>query len=165
MILPNFKDFPIAGRVIGLDWGARRTGVAITDESCSFVFARKPIVSKNSDDLQSRVLSLIKEERVAGIIIGLPLRTDGTESETTKNVRDFAISLAEKIDTPICFLDETLSSLDYESSTDIITYLHEIASTMNLNIFIVSHTQLDENLFDVRIHIDKNSGFSDLTFV
>ena len=62
-------------------------------------------------------------------------------------------------------LDETLSSLDYESSTDIITYLHEIASSMSLNIFIVSHTQLDENLFDVRIHIDKNSGFSDLTFV
>ncbi len=62
-------------------------------------------------------------------------------------------------------LDETLSSLDYESSTDIITYLHEIASTMNLNIFIVSHTQLDENLFDVRIHIDKNSGFSGLTYM
>lgn len=62
-------------------------------------------------------------------------------------------------------LDETLSSLDYESSTDIITYLHEIASNMNLNIFIVSHTQLDENLFDVRIHIDKNSGFSGLTFM
>lgn len=62
-------------------------------------------------------------------------------------------------------LDETLSSLDYESSTDIITYLAEIANTMCLNIFIVSHTQLDENLFDVRIHIDKNSGFSDLTYV
>lgn len=62
-------------------------------------------------------------------------------------------------------LDETLSSLDYESSTDIIQYLQEIAKTMALNIFIVSHTQLDENLFDVRIHIDKNSGFSDLTYV
>ena len=62
-------------------------------------------------------------------------------------------------------LDETLSSLDYESSTDIITYLQEIASTMNLNIFIVSHTQLDENLFDARIHIDKNSGFSNLTYI
>ena len=62
-------------------------------------------------------------------------------------------------------LDETLSSLDYESSTDIITYLQDIASTMSLNIFIVSHTQLDENLFDVRIHIDKNSGFSDLTYL
>ena len=62
-------------------------------------------------------------------------------------------------------LDETLSSLDYESSTDIITYLQEIANTMALNIFIVSHTQLDENLFDGRIHIDKNSGFSDLTYI
>lgn len=62
-------------------------------------------------------------------------------------------------------LDETLSSLDYESSTDIITYLQDIASTMSLNIFIVSHTQLDENLFDVRIHIDKNSGFSSLTYL
>jgi DNA repair exonuclease SbcCD ATPase subunit len=62
-------------------------------------------------------------------------------------------------------LDETLSSLDYESSTDIITYLLDIASNMCLNIFIVSHTQLDENLFNVRIHIDKNSGFSDLTYL
>lgn len=62
-------------------------------------------------------------------------------------------------------LDETLSSLDYESSTDIITYLQDIASSMSLNIFIVSHTQLDENLFDVRIHIDKNSGFSSLTYL
>jgi DNA repair exonuclease SbcCD ATPase subunit len=62
-------------------------------------------------------------------------------------------------------LDETLSSLDYESSTDIITYLLDIANNMCLNIFIVSHTQLDENLFNVRIHIDKNSGFSDLTYL
>lgn len=62
-------------------------------------------------------------------------------------------------------LDETISSLDYESSTDIILHLQEIAENMNLNIFIVSHTVLDENLFDVKININKNSGFSDLTFV
>ena len=116
MILPDFKDFPTYGRIIGLDWGARRTGVAITDESCSFVFVRESIVSKNSDDLQGRLVSLIKDERVAGIVIGLPLRTDGTESDTTKNVRDFANSLAEKIDIPICFLDETLSSAEAQES-------------------------------------------------
>ena len=116
MILPDFKDFPTYGRIIGLDWGARRTGVAITDESRSFVFVREPIVSKNSDDLQGRLVSLIKDERVAGIVIGLPLRTDGTESDTTKNVRDFANSLAEKIDIPICFLDETLSSAEAQES-------------------------------------------------
>ena len=116
MILPDFKDFPTYGRIIGLDWGARRTGVAITDESCSFVFVREPIVSKNSDDLQGRLVSLIKDERVAGIVIGLPLRTDGTESDTTKNVRNFANLLAEKTDIPICFLDETLSSAEAQES-------------------------------------------------
>lgn len=62
-------------------------------------------------------------------------------------------------------LDETVSSLDYESSTDIISYLKETATNMGLNIFIVSHTQLEESLFDVRINITKNSGFSELTYL
>ena len=64
----------------------------------------------------------------------------------------------------IC-LDETVSSLDYESSTDVITYLKEIASSMGFNIFIVSHTQLEESLFDVRILVTKNTGFSELTYL
>jgi DNA repair exonuclease SbcCD ATPase subunit len=62
-------------------------------------------------------------------------------------------------------LDETLSSLDYESSTDVILYLREIASTMNLNIFIVSHTMLDENLFDEKIFVENLSGFTDFHYI
>ena len=110
MVLADFKCIGNFGRLIGIDWGARRTGVAISDENRSFVFVRDPIVSKNADDLQAKVISLIKQERVTGVVIGLPLRMDGTESDTTKNVRDFANSLAEHIDLPIVLLDETLSS-------------------------------------------------------
>lgn len=62
-------------------------------------------------------------------------------------------------------LDETVSSLDYESSTDIITYLKDIAVNMGLNVFIVSHTQLEETLFDVRIFVQKNAGFSEITYL
>lgn len=62
-------------------------------------------------------------------------------------------------------LDETVSSLDYESSTDIIMYLKEIAVSMGLNVFIVSHTQLEETLFDVRIFVSKNTGFSEITYL
>lgn len=61
----------------------------------------------------------------------------------------------------IC-LDETVSSLDYESSTSIIKKLKEVAKEMNMNIFIVSHTQLNENLFDKRISVVKNMGFSEI---
>lgn len=60
-------------------------------------------------------------------------------------------------------LDETVSSLDYESSTEIIKYLKEISKEMNLNIFIVSHTMLDENLFDEHILVEKNAEYSVLS--
>ena len=57
-------------------------------------------------------------------------------------------------------LDETVSSLDYDSSTEIIKYLRQISRDMNLNIFIVSHTMLDENLFDEHILIEKPAEYS-----
>lgn len=116
MILLNFKDFPNSGRVIGIDWGARRTGVAISDENRGFVFVREPIVSENADDLINKLVGLIVAERVSGIVIGLPLYMDGTESDTTKMVRAFADNLAEHTDVPICFLDETLSSASAQES-------------------------------------------------
>lgn len=110
MILGDFKVFPRIGRLIGIDWGARRTGIAISDETRKFVFARDPIAMKKSDELVDKILNLVRAEKIAGIVIGLPLRMDGSESDTTKMVREFAESLATATDTPIIFIDETLSS-------------------------------------------------------
>ena len=67
--------------------------------------------------------------------------------------------------TNLVCLDETLSSLDMESSSDVILHLKDISREMNLNIFIVSHNQLEETYFDERIQIDKNMGFSDMKFL
>ena len=110
MILPDFKAFPRTGRILGIDWGARRTGVAVSDESWDFVFVRPPIISGRGDDVARQIADVAVAERVAGIVIGLPLRTDGTESETTKTVRDVAGRVAQYTDLPICFIDETLTS-------------------------------------------------------
>ena len=57
-------------------------------------------------------------------------------------------------------LDETVSSLDYVSSANVIRYLKEISADMGLNIFIVSHTTLDENLFDEHLHVEKVNSYS-----
>ena len=111
MILPNFKDFPKSGPVIGIDWGARRTGIAITDESREFVFVRPVVVALNSDDLVEKITRIINSENVSGVVVGLPLRMDGTESDTTQNVRAFVSALEKHLGVvPICMLDETLSS-------------------------------------------------------
>ncbi len=110
MIMTDFKDFPRDGRILGVDWGARRTGVAVSDESRDFVFVRPPIVVGRGGDNAQKIADMAKSERVVGIVMGLPLRTDGSESETTKMVRDAAVRVAQYTDLPICFIDETLTS-------------------------------------------------------
>ena len=110
MILPNFKDFPRVGRIIGIDWGARRTGVAISDETQEFVFTRPVINPMPNKSVVSQVAELVNVEKASGIVIGLPLRINGAESDTTAMVRAFANDLAGRVNVPICFIDETLSS-------------------------------------------------------
>ncbi|MBO4672145.1 MAG: Holliday junction resolvase RuvX [Alphaproteobacteria bacterium] len=116
MILPDFKDFPKVGRILGIDWGARRTGVAISDESRQMVFARPVMGSIPNKSIAEQIATLVGAERVAGIVIGLPLRMDGTESDTTDMVRAFANDLAGRVNVPICFVDETLTSLSAQES-------------------------------------------------
>ncbi len=113
MILPNFKVFKPQGRLLGIDWGACRTGVAVSDASRDFVFVRPSIVTNKNDrdTLINRIIEIINSENISGIVIGLPLRTDGSDSETTIMVREFANMLSGKTDLPIVFIDETLSSM------------------------------------------------------
>ncbi len=110
MILSNYKDFPRVGRIVGLDWGARRCGVAMSDEKRGLVFERPQINIKNQNELVDAVLRLVGEEQVAGVVIGLPLYADGSDSETTKAVREFANGLADKTNLPIIFIEENLTS-------------------------------------------------------
>lgn len=116
MILPDFKDFPVNGRIIGVDWGARRTGVAISDESRQMVFTRPVITPGVNKSVMVQIAELVRTEHIVGIVIGLPLHMDGSESETTAMVRNFANDLAMQTDVPICFVDETLSSMSAQES-------------------------------------------------
>ncbi len=134
MILPNFKVFTPQGRLLGLDWGACRTGVAVSDASGDFVFARPPIVTaaNDTDALVNSVVEIIAGENISGIVIGLPLRTDGTESETTAAVRKFANTLATRTEIPIVFIDETLSSMSAQEQMGRIR-VHDIKEKLDSN--------------------------------
>ena len=110
MILNNYKDFPRIGRIMGLDWGLRRCGVAISDEMRDFVFVRPQINVKSQDELAKVVSEFVQKECVVGIVVGLPVHSDGSESDTTRMVRDFANLLAQKTNIPILFIEENLTS-------------------------------------------------------
>ena len=83
---------------MGIDWGAKRIGLAVSDPEQKFAFARPG----------AKLGDLIRGERPVGIVVGLPLFFDGSESETTRRVRAFAETLPPEI--PVAFFDETLSS-------------------------------------------------------
>ena len=110
MILSDYKDFPRLGRIIGLDWGLHRCGVAISDENRGFVFVRPQIYVKNSDELIQKILDIIMADNISGIVVGLPLHSDGSDSDTTKMVREFARLLSIQTELPIIFVEENLTS-------------------------------------------------------
>ena len=100
MIINNFKSFPKKGKLLGIDWGAKRIGIAISDPMRKFVFLR------DSKDWENLLME------VSGIVIGLPLRLNGEDSDTTKKVRKFANNLSKKTDLPIILFDESLTSFE-----------------------------------------------------
>ena len=112
MILPDFKAFPRVGRIIGLDWGARRTGVAVSDASREFIFTRDAILTPRGDTSWAhQVADLVRDENVVGIIIGRPVHADGKTSETFNEILRNVGDLGTYIDLPICFIDENLTSV------------------------------------------------------
>ena len=111
MILPDFKAFPHSGRLLGIDWGLRRIGVAVSDAGHDFVFVRPVVVvPRGADNHANLVADIAKKESVVGIVVGIPLHSDGSDSDTTKMVRDFINALAKVTDLPICTIEENLTS-------------------------------------------------------
>lgn len=112
MILLNCNAFPKSGRILGIDWGQKRIGIAISDESRDFVFTRPPIiVSKNDNSAPLKIARLAKKENVVGIVMGLPLHSDRTESKTTTAVRRCAEEICSYAKLPILFIEENLTSI------------------------------------------------------
>lgn len=111
MFLSDYKDFPRIGRIIGIDWGLRRCGIAVSDENRDFVFTRPQLNIKNNDELIQNILKILSDDKFVGIVVGLPLYSDGTESDTTKMVRDFVENLSKQTDLPIIFVPENLTSM------------------------------------------------------
>ncbi|MBQ4070229.1 MAG: Holliday junction resolvase RuvX [Alphaproteobacteria bacterium] len=111
MILPDFKAFPRVGRILGIDWGLRRIGVAVSDPMRDFVFARDAIVMpRGAVNHAQMVAELAHAEGVAGIVVGMPLYNDGAVSDTSRQVVAFLDDLSRVTDLPICTIEENLTS-------------------------------------------------------
>lgn len=108
-------------RIVGLDVGERRIGVAISDATCTLA---RPVgvlrtTALETDGLERSVAEIARlaneEDGVASVVVGLPRRLDGSPSEMTPQVETFAGRLAARTQLPVILQDERLTSHEAES--------------------------------------------------
>jgi putative Holliday junction resolvase len=80
-------------RVMGIDYGDARTGVAISDLLCSIVGSTTVVPSRNREKAIADIVRLAKENEVGEIVVGLPRNMDGTEGVRAQLCREFAEEL------------------------------------------------------------------------
>ena len=105
------RELPATAAIAGIDLGTKTIGVAISDLGRRIA---SPLVLINrvkfTQDAET-LIKLIGERQVAGIVIGLPLNMDGTEGPRAQATRAFVRNLLPKIDIPVSFWDERLSTV------------------------------------------------------
>ena len=100
----------IAQTLLGLDFGDKTIGIAVSDKSKTIATPIITIKRKGILKDIEKLLSILQEYNVGGIILGLPLSLDGNENERTEKVRKFAEELKKSKNIKITFHDERYSS-------------------------------------------------------
>lgn len=101
-------------RLLGLDVGTKTIGMALSDTTLMVATPLDTIRRGRFRDDLRRLFAEIARHGVGGIVIGLPLALDGSDSPRTQGVRQFAKNLAAQTDLPIAFWDERLSTAAVE---------------------------------------------------
>ncbi|GIW99079.1 MAG: putative pre-16S rRNA nuclease [Pirellulaceae bacterium] len=104
------QGIPYSGRLIGIDFGTVRMGLAVCDPSQQWVTPLETWQRSTPQKETAYFQQLVRSQRVAGWIIGLPIHCDGNESRKSTEARAFAGWLHELTRLPVAFQDERFSS-------------------------------------------------------
>ena len=104
------KKLDKKSRLIGIDPGKKRVGIAISDEDKKVATPYTTIIKKNYLDFLKEIKQIIFENDIKGIIIGNPINMDGSPGPSSQSAKDLAINLSKDITENITMWDERLSS-------------------------------------------------------
>lgn len=99
-------------RVMAIDYGDARTGIAISDLLCSLVGSTTVIHSRNSEKTVAEIQKLIRENSVTEIVLGLPKNMDGTEGVRAELCREFGKTLEEATGLAVKMWDERRTTVE-----------------------------------------------------
>jgi len=102
-------------KILGIDYGERRMGVAMSDPSGRFATGLTTVERRNRQRDMEAVLAIVEAQDIQRIVVGYPLRLDGTEGIQCEKVRRFADRLRKACSRPVVLWDETLSTKEAEA--------------------------------------------------
>ena len=97
-------------RLMGIDPGGKRIGIAISDENKIVATPFTTIIRDNYADLVSQIKKIVNEYQIEGIVVGNPINMDGTEGPSSQSAKDLAKNLSKDVTENITLWDERLSS-------------------------------------------------------
>lgn len=101
---------PLQPRLLGLDPGEARIGVAISDDLGMYAHPRPAIRTRSVAEAVRAVVRLVSQEAIAEVVVGLPLRLSGERGHQAESVRPFLEALRAALDVPVREVDERFSS-------------------------------------------------------
>ena len=102
------------GKILGIDHGDKRFGIALSDAGQLIATPRQ--VATGEDALWEALGTLVKEEDIEAVVVGLPLNMDGSEGPRARKVIEFSRELEKRTGLQVYFWDERLSSFEAESA-------------------------------------------------
>jgi len=97
-------------RILGIDYGDRTIGLAVSDEMLITAQALQSYKVKNKEEDIQFFKNLASKYKITQIVIGLPLRMDGSEGSRVKKTKHFASWLNKSLDIPVVYWDERLTT-------------------------------------------------------
>ena len=97
-------------RYLGIDYGEKRIGIAVSDPLGRIAFPKKVIFNRGRESVLAKLKSLLEEEKISLIVVGLPVGLNGKDTEQTKRVRDFAEMLKKELNIAVEFENEMFTT-------------------------------------------------------
>lgn len=98
-------------RLLGLDLGSKTIGIALSDINLTIATPMETIKRLKFTKDAQQLITIIKEQKVGGIVLGLPKNMDGSEGPRCQSTKQFGKNMLDKISIPIVYWDERLSTV------------------------------------------------------
>ncbi len=109
-------------KYLAIDFGLKRMGFAVSSPDEKHAFALCTYHRTTRDALFEFILDLLEKEKIEALVIGLPLSLDGSETQTTAQVKNFTNSMKRRTSLPIYLINEALSSFEAEEALSHLSY-------------------------------------------